>query len=153
MHSARLCWHNKHIRRDMRQSPAAGDSGSWPPRQWGHAVSPGTPVLPLEATSHPSLGGCATHVAERAADQLRRQSCGFPWSRTQQTQVQPSAPASRGVPGQAEGFCTLELALRHSGGRKAHGGRCSDSAASSVLGGELFASLAARSAHAISGRA
>lgn len=113
---------------------------------WDTCPAPGSHQPPFPGGMCDTCGRASCRSAPAA-------KLWIPWSRTQQTQVQPSSPASRGVPGQAEGFCTLELALRHSGGRKTHGGRCSDSAASSVSGGELFASLAARSAHAISGRA
>lgn len=85
----------------------------------------------------------------KAGDPLIRDTTA--WTRS--TPAHPRFPASRGVPGEAGGFCTLEPAPRRSGAWKGRRGRCSDCAASSGSGDELFAEPAAQCTQAISGRA
>lgn len=103
------------------------------------AMSPGPPALSQQATSHPSLQGCGMHAAERAASKAADPPL-IPdmTARTQRTPAHPHFQTGRGVPGEAEGFCTLEPVPRHSGAWKGHRGRCSDGAASSVLGGRAI---------------
>lgn len=142
--------HNKRTRRDTRQGAAAGASSAWPLGQQSHVLC-ALGHLPLEATSHPGMWDAHRLVSSRskAGDPPIRDTT----AQTRSTPAHPHFPAGRGVPGEAGGFCTLEPALRHSGAWKGRRGRCSDCAASSGSGDELFAEPAAQCMQAISGRA